>query len=46
MAVKDFGLAPYVLKSLLNGVTRISTHQDAVLKINELTGASMAAWEK
>lgn len=46
MAVKDLGLAPYVLKSLLNGATRVQTHSDAVSKINELTGANMASWEK
>ena len=44
LAVQDLQIAPYMLKSLLNGVTSTASHGDVVLKINELTGADMAAW--
>jgi hypothetical protein len=46
LAVNELQLAPYVLKSLLNGITKPSTHLATVQKINELTGADMSAWEK
>lgn len=46
LAVKELQLAPYVLKNLLNGVTSHGAHPSQVAKINEITGATMAAWEQ
>jgi hypothetical protein len=46
LAVHDLKIAPYILKALLNGVTSTTSHPTVIERINELTGADMAAWDK
>lgn len=45
-AVKHLGITPQTLRALLHGVQSPASHPDVVRKINELTGADMAAWER
>jgi predicted transcriptional regulator len=45
-AVRVLGISPATLHQILHGKQRPASHPAAVQKINELTGADMAAWEK
>ena len=45
-AVNDLGISPSILRNLLHGIQSAASQPDAVAKINELTGADMAAWDK
>ncbi|GAB4422237.1 MAG: hypothetical protein OHK0011_00880 [Turneriella sp.] len=45
-AVRILGITPQTLQSVLQGRQSPASQLEAVRKINELTGASMAAWEK
>lgn len=45
-AMRVLGIAPHTLYMMLHGKQSPASHPSVVLKINELTGASMAAWEK
>lgn len=45
-AMKVLGITPQTLYYMLHGKQSPASQPDAVQKINELTGADMAAWEK
>lgn len=45
-AVRSLGISPATLHQMLHGKQSPASHPSVVLKINELTGATMAAWEK
>lgn len=44
-AVKQLQITPNALYYLLNGKTRHTAHPEIIAKLNEFTGATMAAWE-